>query len=1414
MAKKKTAQEKDQKSTSTGKRRRRGSQEDTSPASESDIGLPGNRFPIIGVGASAGGLDALKHLCDAMPDEPGFALVIVQHLDPTRPSLTSELLATHTRMRVTQATDEVPVEVDHIYVIPPDKNLSISGGALRLTVPDRPRGGRTPIDFFLRSLADDQQQRAVGVILSGTGTDGTLGVKAIKAAGGLVLAQEPETAAYGGMPRSAIASGVVDYVLPVSRMPEVLQQYAQHPYIHESGEEEETPGAALKQPEQEQPQTGRPENLNDILALLRTRAKQDFRAYKDNTLIRRTRRRMCLQHMDDYDEYLDYLRTHPDEVDALVKDLLISVTDFFRDRDAWDDLREQAIVSLFEGKVDDEPVRVWVPGCATGEEPYSVAILLLEELHEAKKTCPLQIFASDIDTAALEFARNGRYPASIAADVSAERLKRFFVKEDGDQHYLVNKTLRENIVFADQNVIADPPFSKLDLICCRNLLIYLKPEIQEKLIALFHFALREGGYLFLGSSETTGRQRDLFETLSKRWRIYRRIGPTQHNKVEIPIATTTPHRELGIPAATSAEHREIYVEHLAQRRMLDWLSPSAVLIDTNWKILYISGNIDAYVTRKAGVPTDDLLANCRQGLRTKLRAAVHKVLENKQTVEVNARVHREGQYHPVRLIVQPAPDRELDQQLILVMFDETGTRSDGEQEGFAPSDRTPARKSGTAPEETTDLDEDSVIRQLEDELAATREDLQTTIEQLETSNEEYKAANEEVMSMNEEFQSTNEELETSKEELQSLNEELSTVNNQLTSKVEELETKHADLENLIAVNDVATICLDTNLAVRWFTPAAQRVIRVKSADAGRSLSDFSHDFIEDDLLPVAQRVLKTLTPVEDEVEGRDGSTFIRRIAPYRAGEHGIGGVVMTFIDITARKKIEAELQQLNADLEARVAERAREIRLLAKAVSNLGEGVIITGDELDWPGPQIVFVNEAICEITGYSAEELLGQTPRILQGDETASEALERLKTELSANRSCRVELVNYRKDGTPYDAELFITPLFDDEGARTHFVSVHRDVSQRKQAEQSLRQSEERTRAILNTATDAIITINGQGIINTVNPATERMFGYTADELIGRNVSRLMPPPYCDEHDDYIKRYLETGEAKIIGVGRELTGLRKDGSTFPVDLAVSEVTERGMFTGIIRDVTERHADRQRLIDSERLAVLGEAMAGLAHESRNALGRSNANLNQLRRRLKGQDELLEFIERALHANTDIQRQFEEVREYAAPIQPRRKRIRVSDVIREAWADLTDDERARQTTMRLTTMDDPAVCEADPFMLRNVFRNLMENSIAACEDNVQIDVAVSQSQIDSSPAFEISIRDNGPGLPPETKEHAFDAFFTTKTKGTGLGLAIVKRIVEAHGGHVTFGTSDRPGAEIVVTLPQHSTPQNSPSQNS
>ncbi len=850
---------------------------------------------VVGIGASAGGFEALRDFFKAMPSDSGLVFVVIQHLDPTHESMAADVLGKWTNMPVSEAQPGEPVAPNHVYTIPPNKYLSIHGSKLHLSPPLERRGQRLPIDYFFDALGKDQKERAVGIIVSGTGSDGSLGLKSIESNGGIVLVQAPETAAFNGMPLSALATGVVNYALPVEQMPAIVLNYARHPYpagalAHAAGAEDDASA------------------LLSILDLIRKRNRFSFSGYKHSTLLRRIHRRMSLLHVERLADYLVMSQKQPQELDALFKDLLICVTDFFRDAEAWKMLATEVIQPLVRAKNNEESIRVWVPACSTGEEAYSVAMLILDELKAQKKHCPVMVFATDINEAALRIARNGNYPSGIATHIPAAQLRHYFVDSANEHLYRVGAELRSALIFSAHNLITDPPFSQLDLITCRNVLIYLEPDIQKKVLALFHFALRPGGYLFLGSAETLGGLEEYFKALSKKWRIFHLADDAKPRRLDLPVSETRLN-PAPLPPATPAKavgSRLSQAAHLAQQILVDQFVPASVLVNSHDEVLYYYGPTERYLVQPRGAPTQDLLNRVREGLRSRLRAALREAAQSNASVVIaDARAKRGAAFVPVKFTVMPMPSAAGVGRQFLVVFEDVAQAAD------------------LAPEKEA---ESKLVRQLEEELRVTKDDLQGAIDRMEDSNEELKVSNEEVVSVNEELRSLNEELESSKEELQSLNEELSTVNQQLQSKVLELETSNSDLKNLLASSDIATLCLDRNLHIKWLTPGMQNIFKLIASDIGRPISDFSDALIGNGLISDAKTVLKKLVPIEKEVKLPNGRWYLRRVLPYRTEDERINGVTITFADITESRR--------NAEtLEQRVLERTTQLRALTVELS-------------------------------------------------------------------------------------------------------------------------------------------------------------------------------------------------------------------------------------------------------------------------------------------------------------------------------------------------------------------------------------------------------------------------------------------------------------------------------------------------
>lgn len=868
----------------------------------------GANYPIIAIGASAGGLEAFRKLIEAMPDNPGMAFILVQHLDPNHDSLLVDLLAGHTTMTVCEVAAGVTISPDHVYVIPPGAYLSVANGTLQLSRPQAPHGARLPFDHLLRSLADECAARTICVILSGTGADGSEGAKALKASGGFVIAQDPAEADFDGMPRSAIMTGAADLTLKIAEIPAVLIKRRDHRGDRSSPATERVKPAVDGA------------GLSAIIDLLRARTSHDFSLYKPRTLMRRIERRMAMDHgdADDLAGYLEALKADPAKLEVLAKDLLINVTSFFRDPQVFDYLAKVAIPELIRSHVADQSLRIWIAGCSTGEEAYSLAMLLHEEIAASKRNLKLQIFASDVDADAISLARDGLYAETIAADVSPERLARFFAKEE--HGYKISAELRASVVFTVHDVLSDPPFSKIDLISCRNLLIYLGAEAQAKIIALFHFALRSGGLLLLGSAETAGKIDGRFESVAKAERLYRQVGRSRPGDVGFALGRAD--SRIVMRPTDAAPSRQIALAELARRVALKMYSPALVLINRKMECLYFLGPTDRYLHHGEGVPTNNLMAMAPDSARAKLRAAIQQASPETPRIRIEgAQLDATNGAAPGCIEVHSLAHEG--EELLLVGFLAGNTASTVEKGAASASARPGAALSH---------DDTARIAELERELDAARAELHAAIRNLELSIEEQKAVNEEALSVNEEFQSTNEELLTSKEELQSLNEELTALNSQLQETLDQQRTTSNDLQNVLYSTDMATLFLDADLNIRFFTPATKSLFRIIPGDVGRPLTDLQSLATDPDLATDARAVLKDLNAIDREIETKADTWFIRRILPYRNHNNQVEGVVITFIDISERKRIRKALE--SAKLEAEQANRAKS-RFLAAASHDL-----------------------------------------------------------------------------------------------------------------------------------------------------------------------------------------------------------------------------------------------------------------------------------------------------------------------------------------------------------------------------------------------------------------------------------------------------------------------------------------------
>jgi two-component system, chemotaxis family, CheB/CheR fusion protein len=949
--------------------------------------------PIVAIGASAGGLEAFEKFLGHTRPDSGLAYVMVPHLDARHRSAMTELLQRYTAMKVVEIADGMAAEPDRVHVIPPDGTLTIERGILRVA---RPRGAGNTIDAFFRSLATDQEERAIGVILSGSGSDGTLGIKAIKEHGGLAVAQTSLSSRFDSMPHSAVATGLVDFVLAVEEMPAKLADYAQHL----TRASDRRSAEVLRE--------GGGKHLHKIYTLLRSKTGHDFSRYKDSTFIRRVQRRMQVVLLSSVPDYVELLRKDAREVELLFRDLLIGVTQFFRDKAAFDALASEVMPKLMTNKKSDDHVRFWVAGCASGEEAYSLAILLAEQLARVDAPPKVQIFATDIDDQALEIARAGRYSEASLRDISPERLERYFVKEGNG--YRVAKEVREMCIFSMHNLIKDAPFSRLDLVSCRNLLIYLDATLQSRIIPLFHFSLRSGGYLFLGSSENVTQHTKLFTRIDGRHRIFKaRAVAVERPAIDFPLVAT-PHRGQRMPEQSAMPAT---VEESVSRRamrLVESYAPAYVVVDEHQDVLRFSGRTGKYIQPSAGAASLNLFNLLESGLRSEVRATLHKAMTTgRKVVHENVSVGVNGGRQALNIIVEPVSAADGGGHFFVVLFQDVGPVKVSDAGAKRPG---------------TDAQKNEAIAHLEAELLATRERLQTTVEELETANEEMKASNEEFQSVNEELQSSNEELETSKEELQSVNEELETVNAELNSKVDSLERAMSDRKNLLESTQIATLFLDDTLRIKSFTPAIIDIFHLIEGDLGRPITDIVARLAYDGLDRDIRKVLRTLSRIEQEVSLADGSaSYVMRILPYRTIDNVIGGVVITFIDITERKRSEESLARL------------------AAIVATSHEAII--GMTLDG---MITTWNAGAQRIYGHTAEEALGQSWSMVMPDGRSAE-FATLVEEIKRSRAATVgDAERVAKNGRRLRVASTVSPIRDPSGRLIGLAAIERDLADHK--------------------------------------------------------------------------------------------------------------------------------------------------------------------------------------------------------------------------------------------------------------------------------------------------------------------------------------------------------------------------------
>ncbi len=1230
---------------------------------------------VVGIGASAGGLEAIERFFRAMPTDSGMAFVVIQHLSPDFESLMDQLLARFTTMSVVRV--DVPVEPrrNTIYLLPPRKEMILMTGQLRTYDKPAEQTLSMPINAFFRSLAREMNDRAIAIVLSGTGTDGSMGLMDVHDAGGLVLAQSEETSKFDGMPRSAVMTGHVDAVLAPEAMPEALLAYAKNP------------AASLQQGIADRAVSDALRGVPVILHRLREAYGIDFSFYKPATTSRRIERRMAQGHFATVQEYCDSVVRDPAELDLLYKDLLIGVTRFFRDPEAFTILTEKVIPAILDQVPPDREIRVWVSGCATGEEAYSIGILFLEALDQRRRETNIKIFASDVHRESLQIAAAGIYPESSFLEMRPDHRDKFF--EPDSKGYRVTARLRKILIFSPHNLIKDPPFTRMDLVSCRNLLIYLQQPAQTKVLASFHFALCLHGFLFLGPSEGTGEVQGEFEVVDRHWKIYRKSQDTRL-PVDMRVSLS--------PFATKSIGRTSTPGDLRIARAYDVLLtryvPSSVLVDERREVLHVFGDADRYLRPPAGRMQKDIVAMARGDLRIAISSAIQNALKRHERVVFRSVRASEGDKAPlVDVAADPIVDKATGSTYVLVLLEEQHAE--------------PAADESVRRELTIASEAEERIHQLEVELRHAKESLQTTIEELETSNEELQASNEELLAANEELQSTN-------EELHSVNEELYSVNSEHEQKIKELAEVSGDLKNLMHATDIGTLFLDREQRIRFFTPAAARLFNLLPQDEGRDIHHITSRIKDDDVFEDIAAASMRRARVESRIMAPDGSVYLRRIMPYFDNDNAPNGLVLTFVDVSALARAEERLRALTAQLEARVEERTRELAALNTTL-------------------------------------------------EETAREATE----------------------------------------------------------------SENRFRLIVEEAPEAILAVQSSGKIALANAQAERLFGYDPGELIGVRVKDLVPDAMRGMHDEHIRTFFEAPGSRVMGGGRSLHARRRDGSTLPVDVALTSIRFGGEVHALafVSDLTVRREleeERQRILtrmtETQKLESLGVLAGGIAHDFNNLLTGITANASVAVGALdKAPDEatLRECLSGIQVSSRRAAELCHQLLAYSGKgkfvVQPTDLSTLVQDTAKLVHASIS-----RRIDLELELDRALPPVSMDVTQIRQVVMNLLINAAEAIGDaHGRIHVKTGRMQVTSetlraavlsegvseTPHVYLEVTDTGAGIKDADLKRIFEPFFTTKFTGRGLGLSATLGVVRSHKGTMLVRSTEGQGTSFRVVLP-------------
>jgi len=1376
-----------------------------------DLANPESEEPlfIVGIGASAGGLEALERFFHAVPMDTGMAFVVIQHLSPDFKSLMDELLARFTRLPIIRVDDSAVPKANTIYLLPPRKEMIVRGRRL-ITVdktPDQPLS--MPINTFFRSLARELATRSVAIVLSGTGSDGTLGLLDVQDAGGLVLAQSAETAKFDGMPRSAIATGQVDAVMAPEDMPNALVAYAKNP------------SAPLLSGPAAQPSATPLVGVPAVIDKLREVYGLDFNYYKAATISRRIDRRVVFRHSNSVQDYCTRVLNEPEELDSLYRDLLIGVTRFFRDTEAFAILEKLVIPEIVDQCPPGEEVRVWVPGCATGEEAYSIAILFIEAFERRHRDPNIKIFASDMHRDSLQVAADGFYDDTSLAEFSEERKEKFFEREPGG--YRVIAHLRRHIVFSHHNVIRDPPFTRIDLVSCRNLLIYLQPAAQVKALASFHFALEVGGILFLGPSEGVSELQNEFEAVDRQWKIFRKL-----RDVRLPMDMRVDLMPLSsrqtLRASTPGEVRMARVYDAILKRYV----PTAVLTDARRDVVHLFGDAERFLRLPAGRMSADLVGMMRGDLRVAVSSAIQNALKKRERVAFRGvRLVEDEREISLDIVADPITDPATNNSFVLVLFEEQ--RSEATQ----PLAQDPIAELTIADEARTR------IQQLEAELQHTKDSLHTTVEELETSNEELQASNEELLAANEELQSTN-------EELHSVNEELYSVNAEHEQKIKELNRVSSDLKNLIPATEIGTIFLDRERRIRFFTPAAARLFNLMMQDIDRDIRHITSRVKDDDVFDDIERVTNSLKPSEKRVHTTDGGIYLRRVMPYFDVNKAPSGVVLTFVDITALSRAEDQMATLNTELEKRVAELAtvneellaqrdaldKSERFTRTVTDNLPGMVGYWGKDL-----HCQFANPSYVEWFGVEPSQVVGRHIKDLLGPELYAKNLPYIEGALSGKAQLFERSIRKPTGVMGHTLAHYIPHVVN--GEVIGFVVLVNDITDRKEIEQEvrelnatlqqrvteLRESEERFRLIFEGAPYAILAVDDAGRIRLANTQAERIFGCSQGEFVGEMLETFVPEELRETHRGYRADYTRHPESRPMGRLGGLYGRRKDGTLFPVEVALSPLTfgDRTHVLAFINDKTqtmkleaERDEIIRKLTEAQKLESLGLLAGNIAHDFNNLLTGIMANASLLldAEHLDGEER--ESLDHVLESSRRAAELCQQLLMYSGRgkflLRPHDVSRLVEDTSKLVHASAVN----KRVDLRFDLARGLPPVLMDATQIRQVIMNLVINAAEAVNQQAGrisirtgitkvtpelLQSAMLAEWLEAKECVFIEVTDNGCGIKTEDLKRIFEPFYTTKFTGRGLGLSAVLGIVRGHHGALTVKSEVGRGTTFIVLLP-------------